>query len=70
MGELRSWGLNAELPNPKALTISIPGPTVVVICCLSGAQRLVICTLRNEPSSDTLMMKMGGHMSKTATKLK
>lgn len=62
--------LNAELPNPKAVTIYIPGPIVVVICCLSEAQSLVMCTLRNELASDTLMVKLGGHMSKTATKLK
>lgn len=35
-----------------------------------SAQRLVTCTLRNELSADTLMVKMGGHMSKAATKLK
>lgn len=33
-------------------------------------ERLVMCTLRNELSSAALMVKMGGHMSKAATKLK
>lgn len=43
---------------------------MVVVCCLSGAQRLVICTLRNELYSDALVVKMAGHMSKTAAKMK
>lgn len=68
--ECKSWGLTTESPKAKPLAVCISGPIAVVICYLSSAQRLVTCTLRNELSADTLMVKMGGHMSKAATKLK